>query len=159
MQENEQLAIDLFEALNDHDLDAWSKFLSDDYQSDAPGAPRHMNRDQARAYQQNFNTAFPDLMFDFERVLGQGDLVTLEWKASGTHTGPMRSPTGAVVPPTNKHATVFGSTTFRFENRKVTHSWIYWDMATLLAQLDLMPGMGAEGSAALASNRACGDSG
>ena len=65
----------------------------------------------------------------------------LNWVASGTHTGPLRTPTGASIPPTGKKAVVPGSSTYQFKNGKAVHTWVHWDMVTLLDQLGLMPGM------------------
>jgi predicted ester cyclase len=67
--------------------------------------------------------------------------VVINWVATGTHNGGLRTPTGDTLPPTGKKASVPGSTTYQFKGAKVARSWVYWDMVTLLAQLGLMPGM------------------
>ena len=147
-----QLVIDQFEAFNDHDLDAWIGFLSDDFAGEAPGAPAPMNQEQTRAYQQSFITAFPDLTFDFERFIAEGDFVVVDWKATGTHDGPLATPNGQTIPPTKKQATVYGSTTYKVGGGRIMRAWVHWDMMTLLAQLGLMP----EASAAAAGAQAAG---
>jgi hypothetical protein len=66
--------------------------------------------------------------------------VVVNWVGSGTHTGPLRTPTGDMLPATGKKARVPGSTTYQFRGNLASRSWQYWDMVTLLAQLGLMPG-------------------
>jgi steroid delta-isomerase-like uncharacterized protein len=140
-QENIRVAEKLFEAINAHDLDRGSDYETDDYKFEGPGSNGALNRDQGRAYIQGFINAFPDLHFELKQKIAQGDYVVINWVASGTHTGPLLTPTGATIPPTGKKATTPGSTTYQIKNGKAMAAWTYWDMVTLLAQLGLMPGM------------------
>lgn len=61
--------------------------------------------------------------------------------STGTHNGPLCTPSGNAIQPTGRSGTVPGSTTYEIKNSKITHAWIYWDMAGMLAQLGLMPEM------------------
>lgn len=140
-QENAHTAQKYFEAINDQDLNRHSDLISPDFHSEQPGVPAPMKQEQDTAYIQSFIDAFPDLHFDFRQTVAQGDFAVVNWIASGTHTGGLRTPTGDMLPPTGKHATVPGSTTYQFKNGKIVHAWNHWDMVTLLAQLGLMPGM------------------
>jgi len=140
-QDNARVAEKFFEVINDHDLSRHSDLLSPDFRSDQPGAPAPMNQEQDNAYIQVFIDAFPDLHFDFRQTIAQGDFVVVNWAASGTHKGSLKTPTGSMLPPTGKHAIVPGSTTYQFKNGKIMRAWNHWDMVTLLAQLGLMPGM------------------
>jgi predicted ester cyclase len=140
-QENTRIAEKFFEAINAHNLDLYPEILSPDYRAEAPGAASPQNADQWRAYNQSFIDAFPDLHFELRHRIAQGDFVVINWMGSGTHNGPLRTPTGASIPPTGNRAVVPGSTTYQFKGGKVVNSWLHWDMVTLLAQLGLMPGM------------------
>ena len=140
-QENIKVMQASFDALNAHDLDRWSQFQSGDYMAEAPGATGSMNQEQTRMLNQGFFTAFPDLHFELTRTIAQGDFVVTHWKATGTHTGPMRTPSGGSIPPTGKKGMVTGSTTAEIKNGKVTRAWTFWDMASLLGQLGLLPPM------------------
>ena len=140
-QENIRIAEKFFEAINAHDLSQGTAFEAPDYMTEAPGAPGAMNADQTRAYTQGFIDAFPDLHFELRQKIAQGDYVVVNWVASGTHKGNLRTPTGDTIPPTGKRAVAPGSTTYQIRNGKAVRSWIYWDMVTMLAQLGLMPGM------------------
>ena len=140
-QENTRIVEKLFEALNAHELGRFSDHFAADYRADQPGAAASLTEEQNNAYTQGFFDAFPDLRFDTRQIIAQGDFVVVNWMGSGTHKGGLRTPTGAVVPPTGKHAMVPGSLTYQFKNGKIIRSWNHWDMASLLAQLGLMPGM------------------
>src|SRR4030067_577650 len=107
--------------------------------ADNPAAPGSLNKGQARAFQQGFLTAFPDLHFDVTRTIAQGDDVVLHWMATGTHTGPMRTPSGNTVPPTGKNGTQAGSSTIEIKNGKIARLWAFWDTGSLLSQLGLLP--------------------
>ncbi len=138
-QENIKVAKQLFDTLNAHDLDAYDRLGDDHAKFEGPGAAGALNKEQTRAYTQGFITAFPDLHFDVERTIAQGDHVVVNWKGHGTHKGPLVTPDGKTIPATGKHAVVPGSSTIEIKNGKVTSNKIYWDMVTLLGQLGLMP--------------------
>lgn len=139
-QENIKVIEKIFEDLNRHDLSQVDQYETTDYLADAPGSPGSQGREAARAYVQGFIDAFPDLHFDLTHKIAQGDFVVVNWVGTGTHTGPLRTPTGDLLPATGKKATVPGSTTYQFRGGKACRSWQFWDMVTLLAQLGLMPG-------------------
>ena len=139
--ENTRIAEKFFEAINAHNLDLYPDLLAPDYRSEAPGAAAPQTEEESQAYNQGFLDAFPDLHFEIRHRIAQGDFVVINWVGTGTHNGPLRTPTGATIPPTGRRAVVPGSTTYQFKNGKAVHSWLHWDMVTLLAQLGLMPGM------------------
>ena len=140
-QDNTKTARASFDALNAHDLNKNDALQSDNVKFEAPGAPGVLDRAQGRAYTQGFITAFPDLHWDIRLTVAQGDHVVVNWVGTGTHNGPLTTPTGNTIPPTHKKATVPGSSTFEIKNGKITRSVVYFDMVTLLGQLGLMPPM------------------
>ena len=143
MSEKENLAIveRIFAALNARDLGSQDGSYAPGYQYEAPGAQGKINLEQAREYVQGFLTAFPDLHFELKTKIAQGDHVAVAWASTGTHTGPLRTPTGDMLPPTNKKVSGTGSSFYEFRNGKIINSQLYWDMATLLVQIGVMPGM------------------
>jgi len=140
-QENIKAALAFFEAWNAGDLGMNDAYSADDFMQEGPGAPGPMDQAQARMYNQNFLTAFHGSKFEVLRTISQGDYVVVHWKNTGTHTNPLQTPSGGTIPPTGKTATVVGSTTTQIRGGKVVHSWNFWDMASLLAQLGLLPPM------------------
>jgi predicted ester cyclase len=140
-QENTQIAMKFFAEINSRNFGSNRQYQTPDYKQESPGAPGAMDSQQSEDYLMGFIEAFPDLHFDIRHTIAQGDYVVINWMSSGTHTGGMRTPTGAVIPPTGKKAMVPGSTTYLFKGGKAAQSWVHWDMVTLLAQLGLMPNM------------------
>lgn len=140
-KENTKVAQAFFDRFNAHDLDAIDQLNADDFKSEVVGGAGPMNKEQNRMYLQNFLTAFPDLHFEVTLAVAQEDHVVLNWAASGTHDGPLGTPSGGVIAPTGKEATVPGSTTYQIKDGKIARSSTYWDMAGLLGQLGLLPPM------------------
>jgi steroid delta-isomerase-like uncharacterized protein len=138
-QDNVRIVQAQFKATNARDHDRWSQSRAADYLVEQPGAPAALNAEQDWAFLQVFVTAFPDLHFEVTRTIAQGDDVVAHWTATGTHTGPLVTPTGDTVPATGKKAAVVGSTTYEFKGGKIAREWVFWDMTSLLGQLGLMP--------------------
>ena len=137
-EQNVRIARDNFELINQKDLERWRQDYAAEFRIEAPGAPGSLDRDQFRDYLQNFLTAFPDLHFDIKRTIAQGDQVVMNWKATGTHHGPLRTPAGGTVSPTHRKVEVAGSTTELIKDGKIACAATYWDMSTLMDQLGLM---------------------
>jgi predicted ester cyclase len=140
-QENIKAAHAFFDAWNAGDLSRGDAYEADGLMAEGPGAAGPMNKQQNRMYNQNFLTAFPGSKFEKLLTVAQGDYVVVNWKISGVHTGPMQSPSGGIVPPTGRTATIVGSTTSQVKNGKITHYYLFWDMTSLLGQLGLLPPM------------------
>ncbi|MGZ4316423.1 MAG: ester cyclase, partial [Gaiellaceae bacterium] len=78
-----------------------------------------------------FRTAFPDIAWRVDLVLGDGDLVAARWTASGTHSGAWGD-----VAPTGRRATFSGVNIFRFgDDGKVIEIWNHRDDLGLMEQL------------------------
>jgi steroid delta-isomerase-like uncharacterized protein len=138
---NIKAAQSFFDAWNMGDLSKADSYEAGDFMSEAPGSPGPLNAQQTRAYNQNFLTAFPGSKFELLHTITQGDFVVINWKISGVHTGPLQTPSGGSIPPTGKKATVTGSTTAQVKDGKIVRNWSFWDMASLLMQLGLLPPM------------------
>lgn len=140
-QENSRIAKMFFERLNRQEIDAVPEYEHRDIMIEAPGAAGSMTRDQYTGYLQGYLDAFPDLHFDILQTIAQGNHVVVIWRASGTHTGPMRAPNGDMIPATNRKGVVEGSTLYEFRAGKLARTKNFWDMVGLLVQLGLMTQM------------------
>jgi len=85
-----------------------------------------------------FRDAFPDLRFDVELLLAEGDYVAARWIASGTHTGSWGS-----IEPTGRPVTFAAVNIFRFENGRVAEIWNHRDDLGLQEQLGVAVFAGA----------------
>jgi steroid delta-isomerase-like uncharacterized protein len=78
--------------------------------------------------------AFPDFGIELTGGFVAGDRAAMEWVMSGTHA---RGRPG--VPATGRRFRVRGATMLELRDGRVTRNTDYWDTATLLTQLGLMP--------------------
>jgi predicted ester cyclase len=95
--------------------------------------------DALRPYLVGFAGAFPDARYTINRVIESGASVALEGVYSATHTGTLRMPDGTELAATGRHVRVPFVTLFDVEGDKISSHRAYWDVATVMAQLGLMP--------------------
>jgi steroid delta-isomerase-like uncharacterized protein len=83
--------------------------------------------------------AFPDVSGETTNVFGARDYFAWEWVMRGTHTGPLVGPQGE-VPPTGRRAEVRGCEVCRLDAQGLIYeARSYWDSASMMQQLGLMP--------------------
>jgi steroid delta-isomerase-like uncharacterized protein len=79
-------------------------------------------------------TAFPDLRFEIDDVMSDGDRVVLRWTASGTHLGPFDD-----VRPTGRTVKWKGTDWFRLRAGQIVEVWAFADGGVLVDQLTAAP--------------------
>ena len=92
--------------------------------------------DGAEAVQQYFDdtrTAFPDQRNEVIALHHADAGVIVEFELKGTHQGPLRG-----IPPTGKEFTCRTAAFFLFEEEKLVCERVYFDAATIMAQLGLI---------------------
>jgi len=135
-QDNLRVARQGFDAWNAHDSNSFVKLIAEDYiaESDTQPAPLR-GRDGARQSMEMYIKAFPDLHFHIEQMIASDECVVTRWHATGTHKGELMG-----IPPTGRRGEgIRGCTVSQYRNGKVVHEWLYWDVATLLRQIGVMP--------------------
>lgn len=73
---------------------------------------------------------FPDLKFTIDDTIAERNEVVVQWTGRGTHTGPFLG-----MLPTNRKATVSGTSICRIENSKIAESWSHWNLMSMMEQL------------------------
>src|SRR5215212_6484941 len=143
VEENKQIALSLFEALNARDLSLWSQHLAEDYIAEHPGVSVPLDKTRSMGYNQRFVTALPDIHFEVLHVLAEGDHVLIHWTGSGTHAERLATLTGETIPPTRRRATVSGAMLTEVRDGEIVRESSYWDQLSLLAQLGItdQPGL------------------
>jgi len=118
-----------------HDLDQLVTLFTDDlvYEDVTMGAVNH-GKGELRAFGEGFFAGFPDVTFEMTSRFATGSQGGAEWVMRGTHRGDLPG-----MPATNKSVDVRGASIFEFAGEKIRRCSDYWDMATLLKQLGLMP--------------------
>lgn len=81
-----------------------------------------------------FMSAFPDLHFDIDDMVAEGDRVVTRMTANATHSGPYVG-----FPATGKkiNCSVFGIA--RIEHDKIVEHWGVTDELSMMAQIGLLP--------------------
>ncbi len=75
-----------------------------------------------------------DMVIAPEKLIAEGDLVTIYWIARGTNTG-----TGNGLPATGKKVEQSGITIWRIVNGKIKEEWSAFDQLSMMQQLGLLP--------------------
>jgi predicted ester cyclase len=104
----------------------------------SPDYVSHGSRDIGRAddreMTKGWRQAFPDLRVQIDKILAEGDLVSVRFIAEGTNTA-----SGLGLPVTGKSIRITGTTILRIVNGKIVEEWPSFDQLDLLRQLGLMP--------------------
>ena len=88
---------------------------------------------------QGWGKAIPDSKATFVAEHASGDTAVLEVVWKGVHTGPLQTPTG-IIPPSNKRIELPACQVLKVEDGKVKSFTHYFDMVTLLTQIDAFTG-------------------
>jgi len=134
LKERVRRAIDSYNA---HKVDA--EDYAEDAEFVAPGrGPAKGKRAIADYWKQQLES-FPDAKVTVDRIISEGDTVVVEYAFTGTNTGPLRLPSGEVLPATNRKVTGPGLDIVTFERGKITSHHQYFDQVPAFVQLGLMP--------------------
>lgn len=77
--------------------------------------------------------AFPDIHFTIDDTIAERNEVVIHWTARGTHIGPFLG-----MQPTNRKATVNGTSIYRLEEGKIAEGHANWNLLTMMAQLGVV---------------------
>ena len=96
--------------------------------------PPATNKEEAATHWGMIYETFPDFRMDLVDMVVDGDDMVAEIEHGGTMTGTMgdQEPTGASYK-------VTGAFRFKFEDGKIKSILSYWDTASMLVQLNLIP--------------------
>jgi steroid delta-isomerase-like uncharacterized protein len=135
-EQNKALVRRIFEECwNRGDLTNLDQILSSDYVEHDPadenfGADFGSGPDYFRKTHQTYRSAFPDLKFEIEDLIAEGDRVVARWTTTGTHRGDLMG-----ISPTGKRTSVKGVSVHRIAGGRIKESWIQWDAFGLMRQL------------------------
>lgn|SRR6266545_2740430 len=140
--DNISIARNLYEDWNKRDFDHLAGLVATDGEIVLVGSGTSFRGpDGARQFAQMWATGFPDGEVTIERAAASGNQVTIEQTGRGTHTGPLQSP-GGDIPATGKSVTLQLCDVFEIENGKIKALRSYFDSASLLTQIGVMPETG-----------------
>ena len=140
MADSKQIARQAIEWFNQGKLDEWSKTIAEDAELFTPMAGTIKGRDAIKGYFAQMRETFPDGKVTVHKMVAEGNTVSIEYTFTGTHKGPMLTPTGETIPPTNR--TLTGPAldiAVLDDDGMFTSLHQYFDTASGLQQLGLMP--------------------
>jgi steroid delta-isomerase-like uncharacterized protein len=118
-----------------HDMERLLPLLTEDvvYEDVTMGVVNR-GRAELRAFDEAFISGFPDVTFELRSSFANGVGGGPEWMMCGTHKGDLPG-----MRATGRRVEVRGATIFEFAGDRIRRCSDYWDMATFLKQLGLMP--------------------
>jgi steroid delta-isomerase-like uncharacterized protein len=98
------------------------------------GIHRDATLEEDQAALKGWHQAFSDISIVPEKLIAEGDLVTIYWIARGTNTG-----AGNGLPATGKKVELAGITIWRIVDGKIKEEWSAFDQLSMMQQLGLLP--------------------
>lgn len=137
-QNNAALARKIYELFGNNQFEEVLALSSEDIEVVlTPFGQTFHGRDGFANFMQGFKGAFPDLkMTEIMHQVATDDAVVSEFKARGTHTGPLLTPAGE-VPPTGRTVEFTVCEVWSVRNGKVASLRNYQDAASIMRQLGL----------------------
>ena len=87
---------------------------------------------------QGWLTGFSDARIEVRNQIANADTVVTEFTGRGTNDGPLKTPSGS-IPATHKKLDMNFIEVLKLENGKVIEARAYFDSATLMRQLGVLP--------------------
>lgn len=132
-QRNKQIARSFFEEVwNRGDESAIDRFIADDAIGNDPKFG--VGRESFRLQWHQWRTGFPDVHFEVQEVIAEGNTVVTQWRLTGTHQGKFlgRQPTG-------RHVDVTGVSIDRIFKGMIVSGFDSWDALSFRQQLGMIP--------------------
>src|SRR6266545_5697005 len=125
-------------ALNTKDIEGLLANQQPDVELVIPGGVTLRGHEQVRQYTEALWAAFPDGAFSFAGQVVAENAAATELVFTGTHTGPLATPNGAIHP-TGKRVTLRSASILRFKDGLIVSEHAYVDQLEFMTQLGLMP--------------------
>ncbi len=142
--ENLSIVKSAIDAYNAHDV---NRALEHEGESIVQYSPNSLvaevGRDLSRQSKVNDFTAFPDIQLKADRILSEGDWVSVQGNLNGTNTGsitagPSRAKKTRMVKATGRRISIPVAYFLRLHDGKIVEVHAYWDSHQVVAQLGLL---------------------
>lgn len=133
--EKEQVARNIYECFNEHNLDKMTNFMSDQLQwFDMSTGLVMKGKSSYRQYDENWLKGFPDGKITIKNLLVAGECVIVEFVGKGTHTGTLNTQQGD-IPPSGKTVELPFCDVLLIRDGKVIEGHSYYDRMSLIEQV------------------------
>ncbi len=141
VQENMRLMTTLDDAWNSQDFETFKERHAENTAVYWPGQPKPTKgRDAHFKEAVEFFKTFPDNHVEnhpYKIFFGQGDWTCSVAKFTGTMKGPMKTPDGKTIPPTNKKFEVEFCTVAHWKNGEIIEERLFYDLTSVMQQIGL----------------------
>ena len=138
VENNIEVVRRLGEALSSRDWAVFEELVADDCEwTDVPSGRTIHGIDDLVDSCRTFTTAFLDFVVESMTLIGQGDVVANEWRARGTHTGPLPRVEGDDYEPTGRAFARTGVGIVELRDGRIVRYRDHFDRQTMLEQLGL----------------------
>ena len=134
MSDAASIARELTEAWNRRDWGRYRELLHSQYSYTGGDGQVQNGPEAGLALGQMWAAAYPDGKIDVQRIHAAGDTAIAEFIARGTHKGDLMG-----IAPTGKSITIPVCNVLEVRDGKIYREREYMDMATMMAQLGVMP--------------------
>jgi len=134
-QQIPRVAQDFQAGWNSHDWNKFAPLFTDDcvYEDLALGRVCH-GKEEAKAFFDETLVFSADFKIELKSAFVAGDWMGSEWIMSGTHTGDVPA-----MKATGKKFSIRGASILELRKGKISRNTDYWNMASFLQQVGLMP--------------------
>ena len=128
---------DYWAAWNSHEVEKILSYFTDDvvYEDVAMGIVNR-GKNEVKDFCNSIFIGFPDFKIELKSIFVSVDWAAQEWVLSGTFTNSVFG----LPPATGKSASVRGISVEELRNGKISRNSNYYDMASFMQQVGLMPG-------------------
>jgi predicted ester cyclase len=139
-EENKALIRRYLQAADENETSDWSildEYIAEDFvahYAQVPGVS--LDREGMKQAAETFRLATPGGRHEIKMQVAEGDLVVSYIVGRGVHTGELFG-----IPPTNKEVEAEGIAIHRIRDGKIVEYWAVVDVARVLEQLGVLPGM------------------
>lgn len=148
-QDNVAIVTSLFDAFDAGDLDTAVGTVADDFELvDVAAGQSFRGPEGCRRWLATFRTALPDAWTETVSIFAEGDRVASEHIGRGTHTGPFVTAAGE-IPATGRKIELRIAEFYQLRQGKIARLHAYYDTATMMRQLGVLPARGSSGERAM----------
>ena len=135
VESNKQAIRRLYDETNNGNYDFLDELLAPDFTSYGGAGFKDLHSPaEFKTLTMTFLTSFPDLWFQVDELIGEGDDILVSGTLSGTHKGDFYG-----VPASGNKVSWTGCAIFRFRGSQVIARWQEFDALGLMAQIQPAP--------------------
>jgi steroid delta-isomerase-like uncharacterized protein len=130
-KDNREKSRRIFEEVwNQKKVEQINELVATDYVHHDVQSPDQKGIEAYKQFVDLYLSAFPDIHFNIEDEISDGDTVVIRWTVTGTHYGDLPG-----LPRTGRPISVTGITIARLSDGKFVESWNNWDALGMMQQL------------------------